>query len=120
MFRFQVVIAELIRIEENHGALAKQLEGRQKEYNRVLDENKTLQASGEEVRVRSTDLARPHKANPARMAPSLQARKAKVDKEVMQKQAESLTREYDRLSKELEVGAVWGAAIERVCARLRG
>ena len=54
------------------------------------------------------------------MAPSLQARKAKVDKEVMQKQAESLTREYDRLSKELEVGAVWGAAIEHVCARLRG
>ena len=55
MYRFQVIIADLIRVEENHGVLAKQLEGRQKEYERVLEENKALQGAGEEVRGRGPD-----------------------------------------------------------------
>jgi len=50
LYRFQVVVSDLVRAEDLQSAMTKQLEGRQREYERVLKENEELKASGEEVR----------------------------------------------------------------------
>ena len=44
-----MVVSDLVRAEDLQSAMTKQLEGRQREYERVLKENEELKASGEEV-----------------------------------------------------------------------
>ena len=80
LYRFQIIIAELVRVEDIQGAMAKQLENNKKEYERALAENTQLQSAGDEVT------------------------KLQKNNDALVKQSEGLQREYDRVAELLQVG----------------